>query len=288
MKYALCEEILINVTPPTNVSEPPLMKAVNLYSTPEVDWRESLIEDDEINELIYRVNGAHLANDHLMPFCDYCHTDCVVPYNMYCNTCHEDMCSICYTKKERVRLSGNGTKVPEICRDCHPMTRYEPSLKEAKCDVCKRRISPKKIHLSYSNRTKDRDVCGKCADTDTGRQFISKHKLVRTIPYYDQTGLGSLLDWVCILEGSDSMTYGDMILYNVNIDSPSHGMFACSTVDSHGRRLIFTFPPEYQDIDKIHSALVNDKKSIQCDVDEFYTGPLKVLMSSLNMPVCLY
>lgn len=260
------------------------MKPINLYSTPEVDWRESLIVDDEVDELIYRVNGSLLYNLCLMPFCDYCHTDCAVPYNMYCNTCHKDMCSACYNKKERVRIDSCGDEVPEICRDRHPMTRYEPSLREADCNMCKREIDPKQIHLSYSNRTKDYDLCSECATTDAGRQAISEQELVQTIPYYDQSGFGSLLDWACILEGSDPMTGGDMILYNVNIDSQNHGMFACSTIDSHGRRVIFTFPNEYQDIDSIYAALVNDKKTIQGDFAEFYSGPLKVLMNSLNMP----
>jgi hypothetical protein len=114
------------------------------------------------------------------------------------------------------------------------------TLHEFTCDKCDGYIAH--MDLRYYNNVTNQDFCNNCINER------SKHKL---ISIKDDLGFGSFYDWTGIVSDVD----GNLIICNINRDSPYYKNFGCIVIDNHGRMGFFNFGSDCGGIVKLLDEL---------------------------------
>lgn len=239
--------------------------------------------------------------------CDYCH-QFIGTLRYHCQDCWKDMCTLCYSERSDEDALKNGAKNYHLRKDsiekCHNehhlnwMVDYDYVC----CDICSKDIKENVLRdanfatngdLKYDYDRKD--VCEDCMNTVKGQELIKEHNLsIRKIKFKnncDQSGFGSMLDWVPIYQ-SNSEAY-NFIYYNINKNSPNYSTLACSAEDNHGRLGYYQLPSPYSKLGDSLKGLIQKhvpeylkiKDTNENSWELFYNSPLNLAMNELGMLV---
>lgn len=281
------DDVIIYAKIPTNTKDTnAVLKSLEEYKLEESFLR--IIDEQEGENLlkcrITNVNGA-LCNSWDYYRCDYCNS-----YGedtaWYCLDCHKDMCKLCYSETSEEIALANGAKNYHERKDALEKCRSHRLVEKKKynarrCNSCDDEV----INKYYTNTEKV--VCFKCS--------LKDNTLIKDLTFVDQdmsTWLyfGSMMDWIPIIKdyGFDEVEDGEnMILYNINKDSPYYEKYCLAAMDDHGRTGFFITNLNLQEImDKIKELYLENKKEIDQmeGWDRFYSMPINLLMEKLNIP----
>jgi len=223
---------------------------------------------------------------------------------MYCEQCAKWMCEQCREETSAEIAAKHGSvrwdqrkDALTACRE-HGLVVKKPKNgfpRCHKCDICRRKLTEGAISTPccYTNNN-NYDICGDCAGTEEGKKKIVEKDLEMCIPFCEQVGYGSMLDWVPILK--DTAEEGDYdggtVYYNHNEESDNHGKLALSTVDDHGRMGYFSL-----DKDTTLASLLQTLTELQKQFDQefaddkydswskYYSRPINRYLESLGHPV---
>ena len=154
--------------------------------------------------------------------------------------------------------------------------------------MCKKIITDSKRFHRFNNNKESSDVCMKCSEIPTNKNFIEQNKLelIENNLDYDIYEFGSLLDWVPLIYDE----CGNMILFNYNKDSKYVGRLALVSTDNFGRMGFFITNKntELKKLLEFLNTYQNDQTWNKMEnLDKFYNFPIKKIMQTFHMPVFL-
>jgi len=244
------DDYLINVRVPKKYSQVPqfshsLGEKYHIMTFDDInDYFTQILSNQSMR--ITFVNGIEMSNS-MSYYCDYCGADIEDDY-YYCYNCHNDMCRLCFSETSQEIATANGAQnyenrkdQLEICRNKHKLVSRK-NANAAICNLCNENTDHDdlliKTEKRYHNKVDDYDLCLKCSETEQGQNIIKEKnlQLIDNLLSCHVCDFGSFLDWVPLLRDD---TY-NMILCNLNPESPYHMKYAISSVDDHGRTGYYT------------------------------------------------
>lgn len=176
----------------------------------------------------------------------------------------------------------------EPCRSHDLVERSAADMFGFSCDVCDEIISGDRYSnapvVGFDNCS---DVCLSCAEEEEeGQQMVKEKDLKKVIKSnVDILDFGSMLDWIPVLEDSDSY---DAVFVNLNPASPYHQQVCLMAVDDHGRSGFSTIRKEGVGLDQVVAKVReyqnnSDWKDLE-GWNKHYNRPIKQLMNDYNMP----
>jgi len=267
------------------------------------EYFESLHDDDMRITLL---NGISTEECYPCIACDYCR-QLIGSLRYYCRDCWKDMCVICYSERSEEDALKNGAKNYHLRKESLQKCQKEHELKwmcdssAMICDVCSKEIKEnvlKETSFATNSDLKDdyqrQDVCSECLDTIKGQEFVKENKLttrkVKIRYNCDQSGFGSMLDWVPIYQSRDEYNF---VFYNINKSSPHYSTLSCSAEDDHGRMGYYQLPEPYSKLGDSFKSLIAKQIKANLQVKDesesgweiYYNGVLQLAMDEMGMQV---
>lgn len=266
------------------------------------DYFEELLDLD-----IRYLNGLSIRMRPSM-MCDYCSQ--LTGYIRYqCTDCWRDMCLTCYSEKSKEDAKKNNSrnyhlreKELKLCQESHNLKRLYDNYNPI-CSQCQNKIEENFLVMSKfasdcSRESQRFNLCLDCLKTSEGGILAKEKNLkileLKILPNCDQSGFGSLLDWVPIYESDhDDEASNIFLLYNINKMSPDYGKIACCTKDDHGRIGYYQLPEPYsrlgQNVKELIEKHLMESLKVRDEIpdswDAFYCGPLQLAMNELGMMI---
>lgn len=192
-----------------------------------LDYFEYIFKSDQSN--IKLINDV-ICGEQIYG-CDYCMQKIdISDIYFHCLMCRTDVCSNCRLNSSSNEF--NQSKELKNCLNNHNLISRS-TYKSIKCTYCLTNIYANMAYVSTSNYYNS-NVCLECANINGGLDYISSLNLsLKQIPsIYDQTGFGSILDWIPLITDNEN----NLILINLNPTSLNCNKLALSCIDDLGNR----------------------------------------------------
>jgi hypothetical protein len=226
---------------------------------------------DVLDEARFEIINYYNVNFGCYSECSYCYNCFTDGNSYYCTKCNKDLCCKCYQK-----FIENGT-VKSSRRDCKgtclPDHKFIiKTVEDFSCCKCgKKNKHVLKTELWYRDREKKINICQSCRNEE------EKEKIEEVQRIYDQSGFGSMLDWVPVIQ--EELYVPNRVLLNLNKNSDLYGQTAFEVMDSHGREGFYVYGKNIRDT-------VDDLKTADEELEGLYNmTPIDVVCERMGLQI---
>ena len=172
----------------------------------------------------------------------------------HCTECHIDFCANCVNHDNM----DHRTRTTEIdhCMENHKVRTSPVTMPQLRCQSCKSMLS-RDIYCKPRSVEKD-TLCVACYQATPSNETKMEYVRCKYINEWDFTGVGSLLDWVPVVQIiNHDVCLTQYISKNVNRLSPNFGKFLIILISTHSADCMATFVID--DIDEALHILKEDR-----------------------------